>query len=261
MELNIIKNTEAGPNMGSRYGQDIEPKGTYVREKTNFIPSGWIEGKAFIEKPLIIDITDNTEISYKKDLAIQYKAKGKKLTEKLITMGYDSLITKYPDGSTGEIVLFPNSKFMMSETTTRRLIKKMLKEGLSENEYKGSHTAPNRGSSNSPMDDLENTFGDDVYGPNCARYFGHGGGADDNFSCSVIRMAKGKPDQKIKIYRAVPKGVETINDGDWVTISPKYAKQHGSSYLDGFKVLAKVVYAKDLFSDGNSIHEWGYNPE
>ena len=147
---------------------------------------------------------------------------------------------------------------------SRLLIKKMLREGLSENDYRGSHTAPNRSDTNSPMHDLENNFGDDVYGPNCVRYFGDGSlraRADDNFSCAVIRSAKGKPDQKIKIYRAVPKDLNVINNGDWVTINPNYAKQHGISHVGKYKVISKVVYAKDLYSDGNSIHEWGYNPE
>ena len=369
MELNIIKNTESAPSMGSTFGQDVEPKGTYVREKTNFVPSGWIEGKAIINKPLIIPINDETLVSWKYEVSDQFKAKGKKLTNKLMAMGFDAIITRYPEGDTGEIILFPNCKFIMSENNTKSLIKKMLKEALIENrelgkslasqiktpyvtiyraapmeanefydrdyvtlskkfavehaennhvyheepyhviealvstsnvfnasnpgeyfysgpnkkareiyiskgpydyegydeisenedDYRGSHRAPNR--DNDPMYDLENTFGDDVYTPNCVRYFGHGGGSDDAFSCSVIRMAKGKPDQKIKIYRAVPKGIETINAGDWVTISPKYAKSHGSSYLDGFKVISMVVTAKDLFSDGNSIHEWGFDPQ
>lgn len=259
MELNIIKNTESAPNLGSRFGQDVEPKGTYVRQNTNFVPDGWIEGKAVINNPLYIDITDDTQIEYKKDLAKQYKAKGEKLTNILMSKGYDAIITKYPDGKFGEIVLFSTSSFMMTESNTKTLIKKMLNEALNEEDYRGSHTAPNIDSDQ--IYDLENTFGDDVYGPNCARYFGHGGGADDIFSCNIIRMAKGKPDQKIKIYRAVPKGIEAINAGDWVTISPKYAKSHGSSYLDGFKVLSMVVSAKDLHTDGNSIHEWGFNPQ
>jgi hypothetical protein len=260
MELNIIKNTEPAPKLGSRFGQDVEPKGTYVIEKGKFTPDGWVEGKAVINKPLIIPINDETLVSWKYEVSDQFKAKGKKLTDKLMAMGFDAIITRYPEGHTGEIILFPNSNFMLAENDTKSLIKKMLNEALNEEEdYRGSHRAPNR--DNDPMYDLENTFGDDVYTPNCARYFGHGGGADDAFSCSVIRMAKGKPDQKIKIYRAVPKGFESINAGDWVTISPKYAKSHGSSYLDGFKVISMVVTAKDLFSDGNSIHEWGFDPQ
>jgi len=50
-----------------------------------------------------------------------------------------------------------------------------------------------------------------------------------------------------------------INSGDWVTISLSYAKEHGKHALNNkFRVLSKVVSAKDIFTDGNSIHEWGY---
>ena len=50
-----------------------------------------------------------------------------------------------------------------------------------------------------------------------------------------------------------------INDGDWVTISKAYAIEHGKSSLGGkYRILSKTVMAKQLFSEGNSIHEWGY---
>jgi hypothetical protein len=41
------------------------------------------------------------------------KAKGKKLTDKLMNLGYDSIITVKENGEYGEIVLFPNASFMM----------------------------------------------------------------------------------------------------------------------------------------------------
>lgn len=51
-----------------------------------------------------------------------------------------------------------------------------------------------------------------------------------------------------------------INDGDWVTISRNYAKQHGESELNGkYKILSKTVPAKKIYTDGNDIFEWGYN--
>ncbi len=147
MELNIIKNTEAAPNMGSRFGQDVEPKGTYVKEKTNFVPDGWSEGKAVINNPLYIDITDDTQIEYKKDLAKQYKSKGEGLTNILMSKGYDAIITRYPDGKSGEIVLFPNSKFMMGENETKKMIKKMLKESLlDEDKFKNLNLIAYHGS-------------------------------------------------------------------------------------------------------------------
>lgn len=50
-----------------------------------------------------------------------------------------------------------------------------------------------------------------------------------------------------------------INDGDWVTISKAYAIEHGVSNLQNkYRILSKTVLAKQLYSEGNSIHEWGY---
>lgn len=51
----------------------------------------------------------------------------------------------------------------------------------------------------------------------------------------------------------------TINSGDWVTISKSYAKDHGEHALNGkYRILSKKVKASQIFTDGNSIHEWGY---
>jgi len=33
---------------------------------------------------------------------------------------------------------------------------------------------------------------------------------------SVMKAAAGNPDAEVTIYRAVPKGVTDINEGDWV---------------------------------------------
>lgn len=51
----------------------------------------------------------------------------------------------------------------------------------------------------------------------------------------------------------------TINSGDWVSLVKQYAIDHGRSNLNNnYKILTKTVYAKNLFTDGNSIQEWGY---
>jgi hypothetical protein len=51
-----------------------------------------------------------------------------------------------------------------------------------------------------------------------------------------------------------------INNGDWVTLSRNYAKEHGESALDGkYKIISKKVPARKLFTDGNSIQEFGYD--
>ncbi len=51
----------------------------------------------------------------------------------------------------------------------------------------------------------------------------------------------------------------SIKNGDWVTISRPYAVLHGDSNLKGkYKIISKTTKAKNLYTDGNSIHEWGY---
>jgi hypothetical protein len=52
-----------------------------------------------------------------------------------------------------------------------------------------------------------------------------------------------------------------INPGDWVTINRQYAVEHGQSNLQKrYRILTKTVKAKDLYTVGDSVHEWGYDP-
>lgn len=52
-----------------------------------------------------------------------------------------------------------------------------------------------------------------------------------------------------------------INPGDWVTINKRYAISHGEANLLGkYKILSKTVPAKHLFTTGDSLHEFGYDP-
>jgi hypothetical protein len=58
---------------------------------------------------LVIDITPETQISYKRDLSKKFgNKKGAELSNEIVKQGYDSIVTKYADGSTGEIVLLAN---------------------------------------------------------------------------------------------------------------------------------------------------------
>ena len=53
-----------------------------------------------------------------------------------------------------------------------------------------------------------------------------------------------------------------INDGDWVTTIKQYAIEHGRDNLNNkFKLISKKVRASDVYSEGNSIYEFGYSPE
>jgi hypothetical protein len=82
-------------------------------------------------------------------------------------------------------------------------------------------------------------------------------------SLSVIQFAKNRPRQFVTVYRAVPKDAPRggINPGDWVTPSRQYALEHGRSNLNGeFKIRSTTARAGHLWTDANSINEWGYHP-
>jgi GNAT superfamily N-acetyltransferase len=128
-----------------------------------------------------------------------------------------------------------------------------------DEDYRIPHRAPMH-DSGSPLYDVTGTYPDDIYGPNGVQYYGTREPWDAR-SIHVIKLCKGKPNQTVQIFRAVPKEVKsnTINPGDWVTVSREYATQHGKG-LGKYKLLTKIVPAKTLFTNGDSIHEWGYDP-
>ena len=123
--------------------------------------------------------------------------------------------------------------------------------------YKMQHTAPTR-EDNPSGDDLTDTFGSDIYTGNALQYFGTGSSYDDK-AISIIQSMKGNPEKSVTIYRAVPKSVKEINATDWVTTTKEYAQDHMEGE-EGWHILSKKVKAKDIATDGNSIHEFGYDP-
>lgn len=85
----------------------------------------------------------------------------------------------------------------------------------------------------------------------------------DRQSLAALRAAHSNPDAMITVYRAAPPGVSVINPGDWVSTSKAYATRHGFDSSDPAKdwpVISQQVRAGDLFTDGNSINEWGWDP-
>lgn len=128
--------------------------------------------------------------------------------------------------------------------------------------YQGSHKPPSE-SYGAPAHDLTRMLPDDVYSPDAGRLYGHGDRWLDEQTASIVRSLQGRPDAPVRIYRAVPRSAgDSIHPGDWVTVNPDYAKQHGESALEGdYKVVSRLVTAKDIFTNGDSIHEWGYRPK
>ncbi len=96
--------------------------------------------------------------------------------------------------------------------------------------------------------------------------------ADDEFGLSnqqsyrAIQAARGNPDAEVTIYRGVPneESITSINAGDFVTLSPKYAELHASSGYgprgeDAGKVISQKVKVKDVYfagDDDQCIYSW-----
>jgi len=130
-------------------------------------------------------------------------------------------------------------------------------------EYKDSHSAPSRDMDGATsIDNLTAIYPSDIYSANAARYYGHGDDKLDNQAIRILNKIKGNPNAKVKIYRTIPNDINAdINEGDWVTITKRYAVEHGENRFDGkYKMLEKEVKASDIITDGNSIHEQGYDP-
>ena len=87
-------------------------------------------------------------------------------------------------------------------------------------------------------------------------------------SASAIRTAietiqNGGDVPMVRVYRAVPKDIQEgmFRNGDWVTMSPEYAKIHGELRfgVDNYRVIWHDVPASQLWWDGNDINEWGFD--
>ena len=131
--------------------------------------------------------------------------------------------------------------------------------------YKGQHAAPTKGAG-APVWDLKGVYPDDFYSFNGAKYYGDGAEpVRDLMIVSQMQSMKGRPNADVTIYRAVPKSVsakEALNVGDWITLDRRYAKEHGESALNNdYKIVSKKVKARDLYTNGDSIYEMGYDPQ
>jgi hypothetical protein len=136
-----------------------------------------------------------------------------------------------------------------------------------EQSYHGEHKAPDR-ESGSPLYDvtLNGIYPSDFYSADGFRYYCDYGDKRDYFNYSLVVQYKDRPKARVEVYRAVPKSLsrssKSINPGDWVTLSKSYAVEHGQSALNNdYSILTKTVRARDLFTAGDSILEWGYDPQ
>ena len=185
------------------------------------------------------------------------------------------------DADGNEVKLFDDIEYYDSNNLpkTKNPSEVKVLDASVDTSYRIQHQARGLESDAIRLDDLTkdisgNTAGypSDFYGSQGQRYYAPGPRfKDDEFgianqqSYNIITKVKNKPDAEVTMYRAVPKGIKNINEGDFVTLSPKYAELHSSSGYgrsgdEVGNVISQKVKVKDLIWDANDVNEFGYFP-
>lgn len=135
---------------------------------------------------------------------------------------------------------------------------------LYQKNYRGEHNPPGP-EDGAPAWDLTGggkVYPADVYSMG-RRYYGTGDDKSDAESFGVAYRVRNNPMAKVRVYRAIPKDVTArkLNSGDWVSLSRSYANSHGESSLNGeYKIISQVVRAGEIYTNGDSINEFGFHP-
>jgi hypothetical protein len=256
-------NVYAGELMGEfQSGGNVRP--VYVNAKNPFDydnPAHVREVVQYIKKndPDFADIAES--IGGKVQGGAYFDIERPLVQNAIRQLGYDGFFVK--ELGTKNIAVFDPGQ-VKSAMSDPDIMEQFIKDRTA---YRGLHTAPNR-EFGAPLHDLTGggeMYPDDVYSPMAARFYGHGGGdAMDKRTVQIAQSFRGKPDAEVTVYRAVPKDekIKDINAGDWVTINKQYADLHGNSALQGnYKILERKVKAKDIYTNADSIHEYGYDPD
>ena len=170
------------------------------------------------------------------------------------------------------------------ETEAREMLDEVARRkgyGDENNEYRMQHRAPsNPGyeSDEARRNDIEN--GPDVnledialgynrqpddYFTNPRGYLNdtpHGRESTDAVANALSSIRQGGMDVTVKVYRAVPTTMKEgkLRNGDWVSLSRRYAEMHGNHALNGkYRIMEDEVPAKDIWWDGNDVNEFGYD--
>jgi len=148
--------------------------------------------------------------------------------------------------------------------------------GQQEYGYGSGHTAPVRqeGAKNT-LDNMDDMLPDYLEHP---EWYGEGGSAAEWEAHDKARRARGNPDKRIRIYRAVPHGISKIYGNaelrqmfpdqdpsdlsEWVSTSKTYAQQHAYSEAcpkcrGKLQVITGIARAGDLVNEGYPT-EFGY---
>lgn len=235
-----------------------------------------------MDKPLVVDFANSRYdgVAYAK------------IFKTAVDGGHDGvIITNVKDGGDNDTIFIPrkdivksnaaiidthsgfvgfdkNSEMVVSKSENQSigrgkdvLVGTQLEMAWQPKEYRGTHKAPSGKYGEGSLDAMNRTYPEDLYSAQGARYYGSGDNTDKRMH-ELIMKFRGKPDALVTVYRAVPKGVDaSITKGDWVTPLREYAVLHGNRWEQGMTILEKKVKASELFTEGNSLYEFGWNPE
>lgn len=132
------------PPPGDPYQQKLEPTGYYVVpmwQEAEHYPEGYELGMMHFENPLVLEFNDPPHrghvaydaTSWKARLAKQFRAQGKRLSEKLRAVGYDGVVTVVTPNDVREIVSLrqgfrPNRRVQVDREEVREITGQILKE-------------------------------------------------------------------------------------------------------------------------------------
>lgn len=129
-------------------------------------------------------------------------------------------------------------------------------DNSNKNDYFMEHRPTETGAFASDITDNGNLIPSDVY-EHPEYYFTMDEAHKE--SMNALKKVKDNPDGEITIYRATPG--DTLNYGDWVTLSKSYAELHNKTQFDGkANILELKVKANDIQYAGDDICEFGYYP-
>lgn len=199
-----------------------------------------------MDRPLVLRA--RTPVAGFTAFQFQYAGTNTSVYERAREAGFDGVVFPRKLGEQWVVVLNPDSA---------RVVAPERGDPGTVEDYRINHRAPGPDETNARADNIEQVMPDFYSHPG---WYKTGDDIPDGQSVSAVQRIRDKPDEKVWVYRAAPVG--QLNSGDWVTLSRAYAEHHALHPTDpaqDMPVFARRVRAGDLWTDGNSINEFGYS--
>lgn len=145
-----------------------------------------------------------------------------------------------------------------AEKEERMKIKSQQEKEEQERGYMMAHRPDETGATGDDLTKGDVALPKDFY--NHPENYGNMEQKDYKESFEVLKKIKGNPNAEVTIYRATTG--DSINDGDWITLSKEYADIHNKHSLQSKgKILKMKVKASEIRFAGDDIREFGYFPK